>query len=167
MEIFKFVCGQEGGELDASYGTSVKDGYIIHRRYFTAKFAKILCCWDGSLRQQTLLCVQQLLLNMYTAGVIYNLSRHQTGIKLVIRQTFQMSGSEWEVTHRAASVPCQQTWLLSTRPTFTCFKSFTGKQERNYVFCEISFQFCFHGTEKIWVDTALYSEISSGSSQFL
>jgi hypothetical protein len=86
-------CGGEGRKLDASYKTRVKDGCIIHRKYFMVKFSKILCCRGGSQRQQTLHCVQQLLLNMYSVGVMYNLSELQTWIKVVIKQTFQMSES--------------------------------------------------------------------------
>lgn len=108
-------------------------------RYFMAKFSKILCCRGGTLRQRALLCVQQLLLNMYRTGTMYNLSQLQTGIKVVIRQTFQMSENVGEMTRCVAYL---QTWLFN--PTyFSCngtrrhaikgwvlrFKCFTEKKK--------------------------------------
>lgn len=121
-------------------------------RYFMAKFSKILCCRGGALLQRTLLCAQQLLLNMYRTGAMYNLSQLQTGIKVVIRQTFQMSENVGEMTRCVAYL---QTWLFNS-PYFSCngtgchaikdwvprFKSFTEKGEEMRTlkaFCSFAF----------------------------
>jgi hypothetical protein len=63
VEICKFLVEQEKEwewewewGLDASYRTRVKNGYAIHMRYFTVKFAKIFCCesWKSEPTSTTL-----------------------------------------------------------------------------------------------------------------
>lgn len=130
-----------------------------------AKFSKILCCRGGTLSQRTLLCVQQSLLNMYRTGAMHNLSQLQTGIKVVIRQTFQMSENVGEMIRCVAYL---QTWLFNST-YFSCngtrrhaikgwvlrFKVFTEEMRGNTYSERILLQFCIPHSKKTGIETML------------